>query len=253
MHGIVLSRRDFREYDQMISLYTKEKGKVEALARGVKKITSKNAAHLEPFCYGMVEIVQGKQIDHLTTVVPIDAFVGIRDSLAKSLAASTVVSVTEKLVEIGEADKKVWQALLSWLKFVDKAKSFPPLLIDGYIVILLFCLGVAPILDHCINCGKSFRDVIWNGQPALYFAGGGLVCDTCRAKKEYVGEQLASVGLREVSTLQLLLAGDWQKIAAFPLEPDEAKRVHALVYQFLCYHSERKIGDWGRLMNTLDV
>ena len=48
MQAIVLSRRDFREFDQMISLYTREQGKLELLARGLKKVTSKNAAHLEP-------------------------------------------------------------------------------------------------------------------------------------------------------------------------------------------------------------
>ena len=62
MLAFVLSRRDFREYDQSISLYTLEKGRLEVLARGVKKILSKNAAHLEPFCLIEAEIIQGKEI-----------------------------------------------------------------------------------------------------------------------------------------------------------------------------------------------
>jgi DNA repair protein RecO (recombination protein O) len=51
MMAIVLSRRDFRENDQMIVLYTLEKGKIEALAKGIKKTVSKNAAFLEPFFF----------------------------------------------------------------------------------------------------------------------------------------------------------------------------------------------------------
>ena len=51
MIAVVLGRRDFHEADQIISCYTKEKGKVELLARGVKKITSKNSAHLEQFSF----------------------------------------------------------------------------------------------------------------------------------------------------------------------------------------------------------
>ena len=77
MKAIVLSRRDFRESDQIISLYTKEKGKLELLARGVKKITSKNSAHLEPFSLVDIDIAYGKEFNHLTKVQPIEYFKNI--------------------------------------------------------------------------------------------------------------------------------------------------------------------------------
>ncbi|MFZ2978199.1 MAG: DNA repair protein RecO, partial [Candidatus Magasanikiibacteriota bacterium] len=68
MKAIVLSRRDFREADQIISLYTLEKGKMEILARGIKKITSKNSAHLEPFSLVEAEIIFGKELNYLGAV-----------------------------------------------------------------------------------------------------------------------------------------------------------------------------------------
>ena len=91
MEAIVLSSRDFREFDQIISLYTKEQGKLELLARGVKKIISKNSAHLEPFSNVFIEIAKGKEIDHLTKVVPIMFFPNIRKDLSKSLSAGYLV------------------------------------------------------------------------------------------------------------------------------------------------------------------
>ena len=66
MQAIVLARRDIKENDQIVSFYTLEKGKVELLARGVKKITSKNSAHLEPFSFVDVEVTEGKEINYLT-------------------------------------------------------------------------------------------------------------------------------------------------------------------------------------------
>ena len=74
MQAIILDRKDFKEFDQIISVYTKEKGKLELLARGVKKITSKNSAHLEPFSFVDIEIAPGKGIDHLTKVQSINYF-----------------------------------------------------------------------------------------------------------------------------------------------------------------------------------
>ena len=87
MQSIVLSRRDFRENDQVVSFYTLEQGKVEVLARGVKKILSKNAAFLEPFCFVEAEIIAGKEIMHLGSVQPINIFKNIRADFHKSLAA----------------------------------------------------------------------------------------------------------------------------------------------------------------------
>ena len=61
MLSIVLNRHDFRENDQMVSLYTKERGKVAVLAKGIKKITSKNSASLMPFSLLEADILPGKE------------------------------------------------------------------------------------------------------------------------------------------------------------------------------------------------
>jgi len=142
MLSIVLSRRDFREFDQMISVYTKERGKLNLLARGVKKIISKNSAHLEPFSLVDIEIARGKEIDHLTKVVPINYFSNIRADFQKSLAAGFVASTTDKLIHTNELDKRIFDLLNRWLDFVNLHSTICNLqLVDDYIVKLLNCLG----------------------------------------------------------------------------------------------------------------
>ena len=78
MQAIALKRKDFREVDQMISFYTRECGKLELLARGIKKIESKNSPHVEPFSYADIEFAAGKELYHLTKVQPIQSFKNIR-------------------------------------------------------------------------------------------------------------------------------------------------------------------------------
>ena len=119
MLTIVLSRRDFREADQIISCYTKAKGKVELLARGVKKITSKNSAHLEPFSLVDIEIAPGKGIGHLTKVQPINYFSSIRNDLQKSLSAGYVVSLLDKILHVGEKDERIFELLFGWLEHLN--------------------------------------------------------------------------------------------------------------------------------------
>lgn len=260
MQAIILQRRDFREYDQLISVYTKERGKLTLLARGVKKITSKNAAHLEPFCFGLIETAPGKEIDHLTKVVPVDLFVNIRREFNKSLTAGYLVSLLDKLTEVGEADRKIWEATLSWLRCLDNLNQSDNLviLIDGYIVNLLHYLGLKPILDRCVVCQRSFQEIIMEElsrppsavrrpQSGLYFSGGGLICPACLIKKTAIGEEMVACGLKEISDLQLLLTGNWEKIAAYELTEKEKTAVHRLVLEYARYHSERRVGDWQSL------
>ena len=130
MQSIILSRRGFREFDQIISLYTLEKGKQEVIARGVKKITSKNSPHLEPGSLVDIEIVSGKEIDHLTKVQPINYFVNIRTDLQKSLASTYIINLTDKLVHSGERDEKVFELLKTWLEYIN-SNYFKSILIKG--------------------------------------------------------------------------------------------------------------------------
>lgn len=142
MKAIILARRDFRESDQIISFLTLEKGKLEVLARGVKKITSKNSAHLEPFSCVELEIIKGKELDYLGKVQGINYFISIRKDLQKSLTAGFVVDLLNKLLEVGEKDEKIFVLFKGWLEFVNNCPEMKPVLVDGFIVKLLFYLGL---------------------------------------------------------------------------------------------------------------
>lgn len=140
-------------------------------------------------------------------------------------------------------------------------------LVDGYIVILLYCLGLKPVLEKCVICGKSYHNIVkdqLNQQvpgsppasnreasragrfqvPGLYFSGGGLICPICLIQKQKIGEEITACGLKEVSVLQLLLTGNWLKIAACELSEKEQIAAHRLVLEYARYHSERPVGDW---------
>jgi DNA repair protein RecO (recombination protein O) len=252
MEAIVLSRRDFREYDQIITVYTKEQGKLELLARGVKKIVSKNTAHLEPFSYGMIESVPGKEILHLTTAQPLHTFPFIRSNLEFSLGAQIIVKIVDTIVQVGERDQRIFSLIKKWLFYVETIAVFNYFLIDGFVMSLLSLLGFSPIIDKCVVCEKKFSTMIKEELNAsdnkkrggLYFAGGGLVCPNCRELKQSVGEEIETCGLKEISILQILLSGDFNIIDRNKINEAEVASVHTLVMNFAAYHTERKLPNW---------
>lgn len=255
MQAIVLSRRDFREYDQIISLYTRERGKVELLARGVKKIASKNSSFLEPCSYIIAEHVVGREIDRLTTAQPLALFHGIWQHHEKLFAARLVASLVERMTEAGERDGRLFFLLLEWMRYADRTAAWQPIVVDSFLVLFLSHLGLAPRVDACVVCGKSFRVLIQEElacvpaearrtKTGFYFAGGGLVCAACRSAKQALGEEIYDCGLKEASNLSTLLKGNFSLIDRYPIGIDELRCLHRLVYAFSTYHMEYRLADW---------
>ena len=142
MLAIVLSRTNFREYDQVISLYTQEFGKRECLARGIKKMTSKNAAALLPFSLLELEIVPCKEIDHMTSAQPIRIFTDTIHDLDKISIASYAGKIANEFILPNEKDEEIFSLLLSFLDFVNSVEKINSLnLATGFILKLWQCFG----------------------------------------------------------------------------------------------------------------
>ncbi len=142
MLAIVLARKNWREFDQMISLYTRERGKVEVLAKGIKKITSKNSSNLEILSLAEIDIAQGKEIDYLTKVQSIRIFKNIYSDFDKIFIASYAVKIADANILTQERDERIFNLLTSFLEFLDSAAKINSLnLATGFIFKLWHCLG----------------------------------------------------------------------------------------------------------------
>lgn len=252
MLAIVLSRRQVREFDEIISLYTFEKGKVEALARSSKKIVSKQSAHFEPG--GVIEcaLIPGREINHIAKTQAIDYFPGFRLHLEKSRAAAYALSLIERVTPVGVPDKNFFWFLRRWLEYLEKTTTAATRMLDALVLGLLVCLGFKPELEACVVCGRDQRDIykeallIPTEKPGLYYAGGGLICALDRKIKVQAGEQVVDLGLTELSGLQALMSEDWKIAAKFNLTETEEKTLHRLAFEFLRYQVELPLRDWGR-------
>lgn len=238
MLAIVLKRRDFRENDQMITLYTREKGKITALARGVKKITGKNSAFLEPFFYVEAEVVPGKDVHHLAKAIGLESYKNVRASLEKSLAAGRVVALVDRLVEDGERDAKIFSLLQHWLDFVN-VHDFSVSYLYGFLARLFKIIGFAPSLDKCVVCGKPRAEKV----SKLFFSltHGGIVCADCRGKSHE--SAFAPLSLADALAWSAFLRDD---ITGWPAEISAPLK--KLLMNFCEFHGERKLAKFSRIL-----
>ena len=93
--GIVLRARDFQETDRLLSIFTHRRGKVSAIAKGVKRPQSKLAGGTQHFCHSSFQFAEGRNLDVVTQCVPQDDFYGLRQNLDKVAHASYLAELVD--------------------------------------------------------------------------------------------------------------------------------------------------------------
>ncbi len=169
--AIILAHRDYGEADRLLRLFTLRLGKVQALAKGVRKVTSRKAGHLEPFARANLLLARGRNFFIITQAETLDAYLPLRASLENIGRAAYVIELLDRFTyEEGEHDAlfRLAQRTLERLS----QGEYPPLVLRYYEMRLLDMLGFRPRLFECVLCGAQI-------QPEDQFFSalhGGVVC-----------------------------------------------------------------------------
>lgn len=234
MLGFILARANIREYDQRITAYTRERGKMELLARGVKKITSRNSPFLEPPSLLELAVASGKDFGHLTTAQPVNLFSRIRSSLVKLRMSTFCIHLLTRLLPSQQPDEHIFDLVYDWLIFLNNSADPKSTTLYAFIIRFLSALGFAPVLDRCAICGS-----LHPAEPLFFSAAyGGIVEKKCLAgATRYPAVNLSTSSLVKFN---LLLTQPWERLLPLVLSPSE----EAIADSFLLFHSEGQVAAW---------
>ena len=225
--GIVLRTQKLGEADRIITLLTRRNGRIRAVARGVRKTSSRIGARLEPFNHVDVQFYEGKSLDNVTQVETIDAMGGrLADDYARWTAGTAMLETAERLsAEEREPNVQQYALLVSGLRSMAAGEHEPTLILDSYLLRSLAVAGWSPSFDECARCAQP------GPHRAFNVHAGGMVCSACRPPGSAAPSSAA------VTLLGALLAGDWETADA----ADDRTRNEAsgLVAAFLQWHIER--------------
>lgn len=182
--AIVLKREPFRENDSRISVYSREKGKLELVARGTKKIGSKLAGHIEPFNLVDLMIIRGKQFDYVGTALNAHFFYDLKSDLNKILFAGKVLGEVNTILKPGIQDEIIFNALNDFLNFINSYSTKDifkyEFLSNIFLLQIIIHLGYRPELNICVKCSKKVEA---KGN-SFSFRHGGIICKLCSEKKD---------------------------------------------------------------------
>ncbi len=121
---VVLARRNFGEADRLLTIYTKDFGKLTALAKGVRRPTSRKSGHLEPGSWCKIFLAKGKNIDILTEVEVQKAY-GIENfSQEKAVKIYHLLELVDHLTVQNQKNSQVFNLLINFLRLVEINDNF---------------------------------------------------------------------------------------------------------------------------------
>ena len=121
--GIILKKTDAGEAGALFTLYTRDFGKIRALAQGIKREGAKLKGHLEPLNLCRIGFVLGKNGERLTYAEMLNSWRGIRESLGKLEAALEAAALVDERCFPGEKDEGLWQMLLGHLRKIENEEK----------------------------------------------------------------------------------------------------------------------------------
>ncbi len=114
--AIILKSADLGETDRLLTIYSKEFGKIQVAARGTKKLESKLRYHLEPFSYSHLILVEGKNFRIVKDAVLINQFLLMQKDLGTTKIAYKIMNLVDELIVGEEKDEEIWNLLSEALK-----------------------------------------------------------------------------------------------------------------------------------------
>ena len=225
--GIVLRTQKLGEADRIITLLTRRHGRIRAVAKGVRRTSSRFGARLEPFSHVDLQCVHGRTLDIATQVVTIDPFGGkLSRDYARWTAGTAMLEAAERFTE-NEHDPALaqYQLLVGGLRALAETDRDPVMVLDAFLIRSLSIAGYAPSFSDCAICGAT--------GPHRFFTipGGGATCADCRPPA------CAAPGADTLLLLGALLSGDWA--TAEVSTPRSRREASGLVAAYLQWHLER--------------
>lgn len=226
--AIVLRTHKLGEADRIVTLLTRSRGKVRAVAKGVRRTKSRFGARLEP---GMVVDVQCYEGRNLDTITQAEGLASYGEEIARDYdawtAANAMLETADQLTSENEPAQQHFVLLAGGLATLASGTQDQRLVLDSYLLRALAVAGWAASFHDCARCGAE------GPHRAFNITSGGSVCSSCRT-----GGSTAPAPTTLV-LLGALMTGDWAE--ADGSGPRERNEASGIVAAYVQWHLERGV------------
>lgn len=174
--AVVLKAQDYGEADHILTLFTPHRGKLRAIAKGVRRTKSRMSGHLDLFTRSTLLVARGRQLDIVTQAETVESFGPMRQNLWRSSLAHYVAELVDSFAVEEQANYPLYALTVTTLRRLTVSTALD-MVVRAFELQLLGMTGYRPQLHRCLNCEAPIQPQSNHFSPKL----GGILCPACAA------------------------------------------------------------------------
>jgi DNA repair protein RecO (recombination protein O) len=199
--ALVLKSINFKDSDKILTLLTKDLGRVSAKAKGIRKINSKRLSFLDTLNYVRLGLVGDGDLKTITEAKLVHSFPNLKKDLDRLNSAYYFIEILNKLIHESDENSEIFELVVKCLKRLDEIKYNDSRVENYFELRLLEYLGYSLDFEKCCSCQKILNfDLTYS----FNYESGGLECSECQTSLNY----LKLESLKAILYLKGLYKGD---------------------------------------------
>ena len=249
-HAIVLRRRDYGDADRVLTIFTPERGRIEVIAKGVRKTSSRKAGHLEPFAHTSLQLAEARTWDIVTEAVTVEAFRHLREDLDAISRAGYIAELVEAFGDGEDDHRLLWELSTGALRNLDEMSSGAQpadrnVHLAWFMLHLLSVTGFQPQFFFCLGCDEEIQPVT----NFLNLQEGGVYCPNCAAQmgaesgdaRSGLAHGLEAIEPEILKVLRYLQRQPWSEAGRLTVRPNNMRRVENILHRYTILVLEKQL------------
>lgn len=231
--AVVLKQMPLGEADRILTLFSRDLGKLRTVAKGVRRANSRLTGHLELLMRVHVSLAQGRDLDVVTEAETIQSFRGLREDLHRLSMALYLAELVDSFSQEQSANEELYQLLLDALGWLAEGEQ-PDHLLAYFELRLLEYSGFRPELHWCVECRAELKP----GDHFFACGRGGVLCPDCRTRST---DAMLPAPLNAMKVLRFLQREDYAKASSLKVPAQVVEDMERLLRSYIRYLLERDL------------
>ncbi len=230
--AIIIKKTKLGEADRILTLYTPHLGKIQAVAKGVRRPRSKMAGHLELLTHSQVPLARGRNLDTITGSQTINSFLPLKSNLELTSHALYAIELVDQFTADHIENYPLFQLLLETMHQLCQAGD-NELVLRYFELHLLNEVGYRPQLHRCVSC-KANLEPITN---SFCSTAGGMLCPNCSQSQPLT----YPLSVNALKVLRLLQNYNYNTVSKLKINPELSRELEGVMRDYLKYLLEREV------------
>jgi DNA repair protein RecO (recombination protein O) len=242
--GIVIKHSKLGEFDRIVTVYTREFGKVRAVAKGACRPKSKLGGNVQPLTHSLLFLARGRNLDIITQSQTMNGFLAVKSDLWRLACALYILELVDSFTGEGGDNRPLFDLLVETLDQLSQAESSETPL-RYFELHLLHHLGYRPQLRRCVGCDSPLKPAA----NSFCCAKGGVLCHDCNTEESGQQDETRAgpmtpsfpLSIEALKVLRLWQSSDYTTARRVRLRPELSRELEHTLHEYIRHILQREL------------